>query len=194
MINHPLAGNLWHGPSSLKRQNWESIIKSSPFNLIYTPHIYNRKIKELTDFPIGQTHLRFPGCEDKDAYDIYIECSNYIYLGNKCLNHIAMYQNIPLSYNDLPINLIEISEIYHQLDDNITVKNLISYPGFYFTSICQDVNNIIEDYIKNLNTDLKCEGYTIKTPQNHKIEFTNKDNVKEKAKLIFAWAIFKEES
>lgn len=201
MLTHPLAGNLWFGESARKRQEWEQQVLNilSPFQRVYTPHIYNVKVESLCDLDLGYTHISVPKEEENspdydDLMKIYMEGLNYIYLGNKCFNHLAMYASEFLTYQNLPIRLFEFSENYHGQEESIHIPQP-NLPGLYFTSICIDPKpeaKLMAELVERTADDnLELGGFTLWRGECD-IEYHSSENKKEKAMAVLGWAVYKE--
>ncbi len=99
---------LWHPKGAVIRMEIENferdLVLRHGYDLVYTPHIYNEKIFEISG------HLQTFKENMFSAMDV--DGVGYRPKPMNCPGHIAVYQSKPRSYRDLPIRYAEFGTVY----------------------------------------------------------------------------------
>ncbi len=184
---------LWYGPEAVKRGEWEESLIFPGFQRVVTPYIHKKDYYSIFKNWIGKIPI-FVTMEYRDSeggrenaivdeVEKYNDCKDYVYLGHKGINHIVIIQEGQKSYNDLPLRLYEIAEIY-------SADVLTNDPGLYFSVMCEP--DKLDEEAANVYAMIHKSGrlikYGIKVGTTQDLQYVSADNKKTDAGLILARA------
>ena len=99
---------LWHPKGALIRTEIESyerdLIRRHGYDLVYTPHVMNEKLFEISGHIVNFAENMFGPIE--------VEGASYRPKPMNCPGHICIYQTKQRSYRDLPIRMAEFGTVY----------------------------------------------------------------------------------